>query len=409
MHTLNRLLTALVLLVLVVAPATFALTGTDERDALERELKMTIDSAVSDYRQRFGLQARAAQGRQLIQEQGKELARIAREKRAVRLEMAGLLAELRTLREREGLDDEELPRLGPLVRQQKRWLLHELREGYLERMVAAETGPVFARGLLGPLTYGSPLADTRDGVTQVVARRTSALARASELTSALAKLEERRETLLADYGEVQDRIDNAVTVVARTEEQTGAIQQIVQAVHSDVLALQNELAAIDARLKRTATRALIEKGLLDPSEALDVRHAGAPTFRWPVLGPISAGYLNEGYRSFFGVPHRGIDIVTDQGTAVASSADGVVFLARNGGATGYSYVLIGHEDGYATLYGHLSVITVASGQEVRGGDVIGLSGGTPGTEGAGPMTTGPHLHFELMKDGGHLDPLSILP
>ncbi len=109
------------------------------------------------------------------------------------------------------------------------------------------------------------------------------------------------------------------------------------------------------------------------------------------------------------MPHQGIDIGVPQGTDVMAAADGVVFLARDGGATGFSYILIGHRDGYATLYGHLSSFAVATGQDVRRGQLIGESGGQPGTHGAGPMTTGAHLHFEMLKNGVHVDPLTVLP
>jgi murein DD-endopeptidase MepM/ murein hydrolase activator NlpD len=52
---------------------------------------------------------------------------------------------------------------------------------------------------------------------------------------------------------------------------------------------------------------------------------------------------------------------------------------------------------------------VEEGQLVQPGDVIGLSGGAPGTRGAGWMTTGAHLHFEVLENGEHVDPLDHLP
>ena len=119
--------------------------------------------------------------------------------------------------------------------------------------------------------------------------------------------------------------------------------------------------------------------------------------------------MNKSYRGFFGVDHQGVDIVVPQGTPVRAAADGVVFLARDGGQTGYSYVLVGHRGGTATLYGHLSQISVVTGQDINHGQVLGLSGGTPGTYGAGPMTTGAHLHLEVIQKGTHVDPLLLLP
>jgi murein DD-endopeptidase MepM/ murein hydrolase activator NlpD len=181
-------------------------------------------------------------------------------------------------------------------------------------------------------------------------------------------------------------------------------------VHTQVLKIQGELARIDARLKEKAERALIEKGLL---KAEDIGKFDGSTYRqqfsWPVYGAVSAGFMVESYKKFFGVDHHGMDIVVAQGTPVAAAADGVVFLVRDGGNTGYSYILVGHRGGYATLYGHVSQSLVKAGQEVSVGDIIALSGGTPGTHGAGPMTTAAHLHFEVIKAGTNVDPKSVLP
>jgi murein DD-endopeptidase MepM/ murein hydrolase activator NlpD len=130
---------------------------------------------------------------------------------------------------------------------------------------------------------------------------------------------------------------------------------------------------------------------------------------WPIKGRITAVFHDANYEARFHVPHQGIDIAAMQSTPIYSAGDGIVFKVKDGGATGYSYVLIGHDDGYSTLYGHLSTMLVVPGQLVGAGQVIGLSGGTPGTPGAGWMTTGPHLHFEVHKDGKYINPTSVLP
>jgi murein DD-endopeptidase MepM/ murein hydrolase activator NlpD len=66
------------------------------------------------------------------------------------------------------------------------------------------------------------------------------------------------------------------------------------------------------------------------------------------------------------------------------------------------YVDIQHADGYLTRYGHLSRILVSLGQTVGQGDVIGASGSTG-------YSTGPHVHFELRRNGNVLNPLNFLP
>lgn len=134
------------------------------------------------------------------------------------------------------------------------------------------------------------------------------------------------------------------------------------------------------------------------------------TFDWPVepaLG-ISARFDDPGYRARFGFSHRAIDIPVAQGSVVRSVADGVVEKISDKGM-GFNSIVVRHGDGYATLYGHVSEFLVQEGDEVSMGDPIARSGGTPGTPGAGAVTTGAHLHLELLKDGEHVDPLSVLP
>ncbi|MBI5413801.1 peptidoglycan DD-metalloendopeptidase family protein [Candidatus Peregrinibacteria bacterium] len=134
------------------------------------------------------------------------------------------------------------------------------------------------------------------------------------------------------------------------------------------------------------------------------------TFAWPVdpsLG-LSALFHDESYKKAIGIEHNAIDIRISQGSKVKAAGDGVITkVADNGFA--YSYVIIAHQDKMLTLYGHLSEILVTEGEIVKQGQTIGLSGGIPGTKGAGWLTTGAHLHFEVFKDFTHVDPLEYLP
>jgi murein DD-endopeptidase MepM/ murein hydrolase activator NlpD len=135
----------------------------------------------------------------------------------------------------------------------------------------------------------------------------------------------------------------------------------------------------------------------------------AGDFIWPVIPDrgLSAYFHDPSYQGYFGVQHNAVDIRADQGTPIRAAADGVVYKAKDNG-TGYSYIVVVHHDDLMTTYGHVSNIMVEEGQVVSAGDVIGLSGGMPGTKGAGYMTTGPHLHFEVMKNGAYVDPLRFL-
>lgn len=130
---------------------------------------------------------------------------------------------------------------------------------------------------------------------------------------------------------------------------------------------------------------------------------------WPVVPSegLSAQFLDTSYEDRFKFKHYGIDIPADQGTAVRAAASGIVKDVVDHGL-GFSYVTIEHPGGYATLYGHLSHLTAQPGQFIAAGDVIGLSGGLPGTAGAG-FSTGPHLHFGLYVAGEAVDPTSHLP
>lgn len=101
--------------------------------------------------------------------------------------------------------------------------------------------------------------------------------------------------------------------------------------------------------------------------------------------------------------HTGLDIAAPLDTPVHAAAAGVVVLATSsvdttGHLAGYgNYVVISHGSGFLTLYGHLDRLLVNPGQQVQAGQVIGLLGSTG-------WSTGPHVHFEIRKNGMYVDP-----
>ncbi|MBR1852075.1 MAG: M23 family metallopeptidase [Lachnospiraceae bacterium] len=124
------------------------------------------------------------------------------------------------------------------------------------------------------------------------------------------------------------------------------------------------------------------------------------------IKPISGGRLSSGFgkRSAptkgASTYHKGVDWATPTGTAVYASCGGTV--AKAGWGSGYGYVVyIDHEDGRQTRYGHLSKVLVKAGQKVKQGEKIALSGSTG-------ISTGPHLHFEILINGSQVNPLKYL-
>ena len=118
---------------------------------------------------------------------------------------------------------------------------------------------------------------------------------------------------------------------------------------------------------------------------------------WPIQGKINSPFGPRG-KGF----HAGIDIGSPSYQEVKAAMDGEVILARQT-QTGYGKVVIlRHDLGFSSIYGHLNVIIAREGEAVRLGQSIGGVGSTG-------RSTGPHLHFELRHDSRPLNPLPLLP
>lgn len=118
---------------------------------------------------------------------------------------------------------------------------------------------------------------------------------------------------------------------------------------------------------------------------------------YPVVGSVTStfGYRTSpfGRRSDF---HNGLDIAIDRETSVVAVADGVVVHAGYKGAYG-NMVLIDHGNGYETAYAHLAKMTVKVGEKLCRGEKLGFVGTTG-------RSTGPHLHYEVRKNGKPINP-----
>ncbi len=225
---------------------------------------------------------------------------------------------------------------------------------------------------------------------------------------------DRRETALNDLDrelkELRERQDRQRRAL---DEQQGTKQRLFDITKAQEGEFQKLLAAAAEQHKRAqAAIAQIEVEVRAELERRGLaRLGGVGVFDWPIdpLFGISCGFHcpDYPYRSILG-PHTGIDLPTNMGTPVRAVADGYVARAADSGGAGYSYVLILHGDNLSTVYGHISSIAVSDGQFISRGQVIGGTGGAPGTRGAG-LSTGPHLHFEVRKDGIPVNPAGYLP
>ena len=240
-----------------------------------------------------------------------------------------------------------------------------------------------------------------------------------QLEDAYIAARENTESVKADYEDTRSELEDLkAQLKAEQEELEKDIEEAIQIILDLENDLENRQAEYDAIMAaEDAANATIDKLVaeLEAQRAAEAAAAAAAggggsgggggkdnatgSFLWPV-----ASYVYVSSR--FGLrvhpitgekkSHTGIDIASNQGTAVYASDGGSVTLAGWNGGYG-NCIMIDHGNGYVTLYGHLSSISVSVGQTVSQGATIGAVGSTGNS-------TGPHLHFEVLKNGTRIDP-----
>jgi murein DD-endopeptidase MepM/ murein hydrolase activator NlpD len=137
------------------------------------------------------------------------------------------------------------------------------------------------------------------------------------------------------------------------------------------------------------------------------------TGAFKIIKPAPGARVTKGYNATGGAhprPHKGIDYGTAIGSKIVAAAAGTVqsvggstanTYGKGGGRSYGLHVIINHGQGYSTVYAHLSSAQVSAGMEVTQGQVIALSGNSG-------YSTGPHLHFEVRKNGTQIDPNSVM-
>ncbi len=224
-----------------------------------------------------------------------------------------------------------------------------------------------------------------------------------QLSSQKSALEENKKRqsvlkvqLLAKKDELEEKKSVKGHLIAQSILSSEKFQQLLSEARKEQQQIDNDIVYLE-RTVRERLKLLSTNGKVSLS--------------WPVepTRGIAAYFHDPSYPYRYVYEHPAIDIRAYQGTSVKAAEAGYVARTKNGGAKGYSYIMILHDSGLATVYGHVNVILVAQDTYVKKGQAIALSGGAPGTVGAGPLTTGPHLHFEVRVNGIPADPLKYLP
>jgi murein DD-endopeptidase MepM/ murein hydrolase activator NlpD len=202
------------------------------------------------------------------------------------------------------------------------------------------------------------------------------------------------QNMQAIESDKQDKAD----VLAETQNSKAKYTGLVEQLKEQQDQANSEIMNLEKALREKVASQSQNKLMLNPDG-----------FVWPVPQNYITTYFHDpDYPFRYLFEHPGVDIRAGQGNEVLAVDSGYVAHAKMNG-TKYAYIMIIHGNGLATVYGHVSKIYVKEDDYVSQGEKIGLSGGTPGTLGSGPFTTGPHLHFEVRQDGVPVNPLEYLP
>lgn len=145
--------------------------------------------------------------------------------------------------------------------------------------------------------------------------------------------------------------------------------------------------------------------LLVPSGAVQLAYAqaatgGSPIMKLPLQGRISSGYGDnhpfQGQARF----HDAVDIVAAEGASIVAPAAGRVTRADPNFGNYGEYLEIDHGNGLVTRYAHLQSLAVREGEQVAAGQIIGRVGNTG-------ISTGPHLHLQVLRDGKPINPAEV--
>lgn len=225
------------------------------------------------------------------------------------------------------------------------------------------------------------LEKTRQEKTYLVLARETDVQKRTQLTVLQTQLESRKQQL-------DQEVASQLALLAITQRSEQQFKALLEELRQEQLSITFDIQRLQDK---------IQKALAQQDDQGD-----ASVLSWPVdVDRGISAYFHDPtypYRHLF--EHSGIDIPVRSGTPITSPAPGYIAWTRKGTSYG-NYIMVIHPGGLATLYAHLSSFNVKPDQFVRRGDVIGYSGNTG-------LSTGPHLHFEVRKEGIPTNPLDYL-
>ena len=229
------------------------------------------------------------------------------------------------------------------------------------------------------------------------------VARDAEILDEFAQAQTDAETLRADLEARCRDLEALKGRIAHEQRRTSSARQSTerekQSILRDRAAWERALAELEQDSREIEN--MLQRVQKTPEGKERSAKPWTDKFRMPVSGRISSSY---GYRRhpIYKVRklHTGLDIAASSGTRIRCAGDGTVVHSARWGGYG-NCIIVDHGGGLATLYAHCSRLTVTKGQSVTQGQVIGYVGSTG-------LSTGPHLHFEVRKDGRPVNPKPYL-
>ena len=298
-----------------------------------------------------------------------------------------------------GIKTKDITRQKEMLAELIRTLNYESGLGYIEVIAVYDNFSDFYNKLQYLQVIQADMGKSAKGLRLAKAelenKKDSAEKRKNSYEELKAELEEKKK----DY---EEQIFNKENLFFQTKSSESAYQTLLGNLRKQYQDIEAEIAGVEREVRNR----------LEAQNKLDKigDSAAGGLFSWPTQSRYITAYFHDPdypYRYVF--EHNAIDIRSGQGTAVKAAASGYIARARHCSSSQcYSYIMLIHSDNFSTVYGHLSKIVVSEDQFVTRGDIIGYSGGIPGTVGAGPFVTGAHLHFEVRKNGIPANPLNYL-